>query len=498
MGMAAMDMAATVSRPKIKHPAFAWLVLLAFPASGYAGDWRFTPSVNVSERFTDNVKLVSTAEESSFITEVAPGFALTKKGSRADVSVNYNLQGLLYSHDSDAGDLHNQLAARARFELVEDRFFLDANASVAQQNTNSITGPTNPGGSNYNLTGNSSETRSLSITPSFVHRFASTAQLDARWQLNYSGSDNGTVSDTNGSNFNLGLKSGAAFQRISWALNHGVQYSDGANSTRTSSTSATAGYAPTAKTRFNLTVGADDNNRGNVGSFKQASGTYWNIGASWSPTSRTKLDATAGHRYSGASYGLNFSHKTRNTNWTLRYSEDISDIYSQLNGTAAFDVYNCSGVPYVIPAGSLPPNPTCVLAPFPIYLPTTSLINDTSLNRTWSGGLSWQLSKSTITANLSRSQREQLATGIEDTNQSLSGAWNWRINSRMTSNLGLAFTQADNGAADSDTYSLTWSLSRKLSAKATGSIELRHYVGDTSASGRYTENSAAARLNLSF
>lgn len=480
----------------VRNKGAVALISLLAPLSALASDWKFDPKIGVSGRYTDNVSLSSTNPQSAFITEVTPGFSLTRNSQRAKVSVDYGLQGLLYSNDSSSNTLNNQLSARLHIEPLENNFYIDADARVGQQNTNSVTGPVS--NNNYNTTNNRTETYSFSVTPAWRNRFGSTAEFDARLQFSHTGSDNGALSSSNSSSLNLGLKSGSAFHKTPWGLAYRLQESDSGSKARTGSISGNVGYRPTPKTQLNLTVGTDTNN-GNTNAFRQASGTYWNLGAGWNPTSRTKLDVTAGRRYNGESYGLNVSQRTRKTTWVLRYSEDITDTFSQLNGQAAFDVYECTAGTFLVPSGAPSPDPSCVLNPFTAIVPTTSLTNDTSLNRSWSGSVTWQLGKSTLSGSLSQGRRELLTTGAKDDNYSLTGTWNWRLTPRTTSNFALTSSQASSGTNNTDTWSATWALSRKMSPKTTGTLEVRHYEGDSNtAAGKYKENSAAARINMSF
>ena len=439
------------------------------PACAGAGDWQVTPTLTLQERFSDNVALSASNKESSFLTEVTPGLKLNSKGARGSVSVDYGLQGLLYSHDSDANALNHQLTAALKSELVDDSFLLDANARIGQQATSQVSGVVGVG--NYNTGVNRTETRSASIAPSWRGRIGSTAHWDARWQLTYAGSDNNTLGDTIGNDLSFSLKSGTAFNQVPWSLSLRSQKNDGnATASRTSSISGTVGYIFTAKTRLNLTLGVDDNN-GSTSTANDASGGYWNLGLTWTPTPRTNLTASAGRRYNGNSYGLNFLHRTRMTTWGLNYNESLSDTFSQITGTSAF--------------GQL--------------LPTTQLVNDTTLNKTLSGTATYQTGKSTFSANINRVKRELLTAGTSDDTYSLGGNWTLRLNPRMSSALSINSSHAETGASKSDDWTLAWILTRTLSKSATGALEARRLErGSDSTTGAYKENALSARLNMSF
>ncbi len=465
----------------IQNSKTALLAACLFPACAGAGNWQFTPTVIVQERYSDNVSLTATNKESSLLTEVTPGFKLSSKGGKGSVTVDYGLQGLLYSHDSQANTFNNQLNAALKTEIVDDSFLLDANARVGQQSTSLVSGAVGVG--NYNTGVNRTETRSASVAPSWRGRIGNSADWDARWQLTYADSDNATLTGTTSSNLSLGLKSGTAFNQVPWSLSLRTQKNDGtASADRMTSLSGTVGYVFTPKTRLNLTLGWDDNN-GSTAGFNRASGDYWDLGLTWTPSTRTSLTAKAGRRYGGNSYGLNFNHRTRKTTWGLNYSESLSDTFSQITGTSAF---NEGGITPVLVGQAISQNPA-------------QLVNDTTLTKTLSGTATYQTGKSTFSANINRVKRELMTAGTSDDTYSLGGNWTLRLNPRMTSVLSINSSHAESGSTQSDDWTAAWILTRTLSKMATGSVEARRLErsGD-STTGGYKENSLSARLNLSF
>ncbi len=470
------------------------LLLLLLPAGAWAGDWKFTPQFTVNERYSDNVALSTANPESSFLTEITPGFKLSRQGARGNLAVDYGLQGLFYTHDSGANRFNNQLAATLKSELVEESFYLDATARISQQNIN-LTGAT--GTSNYNITGNSSEVRTLSLVPSWRARFGSQALLDVRWQLTYSDSDNGAIANTAGNALTLSLKSGSAVNRFPWSVAYKLQSNDGnAASDRNSSLTGSLGYIVSPKVRLTLSAGKDSNN-GTTTAFNQASGGFWNLGLNWDPFTRTNLGVTLGHRYSGNSYGVDFSHRTRKTTWALRYSEDILQLYEQITGS---DVYLCNGIQVSVPAGSLPDSASCS-TPILInrFAGPTQLANDISLNKSLTGAATYQAGKSTFSLSLNSSRRQQLSSGVSDDSRGIGASWIFRLSPRLTSTLSMASSHANTVGGQSDDWTMFWLLSRQLAQKTTGSVEVRRVERDSgSTTGPYRENSVSARVNMSF
>jgi uncharacterized protein (PEP-CTERM system associated) len=501
-----------------RNSKFALLLALSLPAVASAADWKFTPTFSASERYSDNITLSSNDRESSFVTELRPGFSFSRKGARLRANVDYGLQGLLYTHDSGANTVNNQLSARLNSELIEENLFLDATARIGQQSRN-LTGRSGVG--NYNTSGNVGETRSFSLSPSWRSRFGNTARLDARWNLTYTDTDSSGFSGSTGNNLNVGLSSGSAFNQMPWGLDYRVSHSDASGAgNRNSSLSGNLGYAFTPKTRLNLSVGRDDNN-GRTAGFNRAGGNWWNLGASWAPTSRTSFNASAGKRFGGDSYGLNLSHRTRNTTWGLRYSESLLDSFQQATSTLGVNNYECTsaGQTQIFPAlqGSdfdnvLQNAVNCTFIDplnFNQY-PQANLIDEfdhafildtTILSKSWSGMVSYRTGKSTFSGTLQRSEREFLAAATKTTDEqySLSGSWSLRLGPRTSSHLSLSVRHAESGLSESDDWTVGWALTRRLAADATGVLELRRVQRDSgSSTGGYAENSIAARLNMSF
>lgn len=481
------------------------LLLLSSAQLGWA-DWGFKPTLTVQERFSDNISLASSNAESSLLTEIRPGFRIGSKGARGEYQVDYGLQTLIYSHDSGENSLNHQLNAVLKSELIEDHLFLDATANISQRSAD-LTQPTGAG--NFNTTSNSVETRSLSLTPAWRSRFGNDATLDARWQLSFSDSSNGTVSGTNGSNMSVSLSSGSAFKRVPWSLTYQRQDSDGDSAASTfSSVTGTLGYQFTRKLRLSLSAGYDAND-GNTSAYTQNSGNFWNAGVNWNPTSRTNLGATVGKRYNGNSYGLNFNHSTRKTVWTLNYSEQVMDSFALISSSLSGDLYGClddtGRLSKILPvaSGATPDSSLCngqtLIFIGPYSFPVTSLQNGFILTKSLLGIVSYKTPKSIYSLSMNNTRTEGITSGSSSRTSGVTGNWSFRLNSRLTSNLSLSTTQSQAIGSDSEDWNVAWSLTRQLSRTATGAIEARHLQrSDSSTTGGYDENSLSARVNMSF
>lgn len=477
-----------------------WLCLLPWIAqAALAGDWKITPSIHVSERYTDNVGLdASGGDESSFITDIAPGISIQRQGARARVDVNYSLHGLIYSHDSGANDIQHQLSANLSLEPVQDFFFLDANARVGQNSLSSL----GRVGNDYNLSGNRAETRSLSVIPSLRKRFGSFATGQASLTYTLASAADGALSNTGGSNLKMGLSSGSRFNQVPWSLNLSRRSLEGTGrDSDITSLDAYVGYRVSPKLQVGLTLGHDDHS--GVSSLARIGGTHGNVSLHWAPTRRTSLGASVGHRYNGNSYGLDFSHRTAHTTWSLRYSESITEPVDFL---LTQDVYLCPAEDgsFVIRSfltGSPAPDGCVFVGTGSSSADDLGLLADPTLSKSWNGNVSYRLGKSVFSLSLNSTRRSILsdAGGSSDRTQARL-SWNWRLGPRTTSTVSLTSgtSKASGVAAESDDQGLTWQLTRRLAPKTTANVELRHLSKSGGTSGDYDENTVAAHLNHRF
>jgi uncharacterized protein (PEP-CTERM system associated) len=334
--------------------------------------------------------------------------------------------------------------------------------------------------------------------------------LEARWRMTYSDSDSENMEASVGHAVNLMLGSGTRFRKTPWQIGYALNRSgkgrvDADTGERkyfqNESLSARVGYLQSHKVWHKLTVGYDRNNGDDIGSGR-VDGTWWTLGTQWSPTTRTTLNLEAGRRYGGNTYGIDFSHRTRKTAWTLRYVEALVDQYSQITGSDAFDIYLCDGVLVPAPVGSPPPDPVaCGATPVLPAGPnaSTSLVSDTSLSQNWYGTASYKTAKSLFSLNLGKSRRQFLSSGETDDHLRLGGNWSFRASPRVTSTLSLSTSRAESNDRDSRDWSLAWALSRQISRASTGVVEVRRIERSSGGeTGPYSENSVSARVNMSF
>lgn len=479
-------------------------MVLAFASAAAAADWRFEPSLNASTIYTDNVNQSATKPEDAVILSVTPGFTLRSEGlRRAQATLRYGLTGVARFGGDDSDDLYHNLSAAGKAELVEDFLFIDGNARVSQELISLLGSPADAEVNNSNR----ATVGTYSISPYIRKRLGTFANALARYTASGAIFENDVANDSSSNSFSAGLNSGTRFDDLSWSLDYSIRKTDYRRSADTTfeRVSATMGYALSRKFRVFGTVGEDTNE---YLSATDTSGSFYRVGFGWSPTRRTSLEASGGESYFGPVYGLSASHRTRQTRWDVRYSEDVSDI-SRL----AVDYSNLQAVTASCPAGSvLPDKPDLldlVTAKCDLNLFFgTSLANNVFISRLLTAGVAWDMgARTTVSVRLSDLTREfQTSTQGEDRVQTVSGTLTYRLSPTTSANGGLSLSRnsldsvaAGGAAREDDILSFSLGLSRRFTDKLNGALTFRHTQRDSNAANSdYDENRLTATVGMRF
>lgn len=513
-----------------KGPVF--LLCLLFSAMAGAGDWKFSSGVSLSQRYTDNSQLNAAGQDKDeWITEVTPRISVRRDGGRLKVNADYSLQGLLYSDDTSRNKLRHALNGRANAELLEEWLYLDATARVSHE-LNSLGGGLGLG--DPVGIGNTTSVGAYSLSPYIKHRFGSLATVEARIARDGVFIDN-DVSDTETTRYVLNAVSGNDFNPMSWTASYAM--TDNSNSSTADSSSERGAlngrYRLTRKFSLLAQAGMEKNDFSGVAtSVKDYA--YYGLGASYAPsrrfsadiyynssdngsflsgsvtakpTLRTTLNATAGKRAYGRSYSLGLSHRTRHSNWSLRYQDDLTTSQQQyLGNIGSLDEYSCNtGIVYYLP-GELPPaSEGCS------YIRTIAIVGQVQVNQTYLsknlvGAVSYNQRRNTWTLSLYSNDRDLqgIVGGGGDTIYGLQASWTYKAATRTNYTLTTGLSQVESSGATlgnrkDDLWNIALVASHQFQQKLTGSLEVRHQERESNqANGDYKENSLAARLNMSF
>jgi uncharacterized protein (PEP-CTERM system associated) len=477
----------------------ATTLVLALTGPTWASDWKLGASITASETYTDNVTLgAAGGSKSDLVTSVTPTITARKDGARLKVDASYSNQNLFYAQDATRNTTNHQLSAHANAELLENEIFLDTSASISQAAISPLAAT---GVDNINATGNLTSVRSLTVSPYWIHRFGSTATLNARYTISEVGNSNGGLAGSTNSGTNLSLASGSAFGRISWGLNYSEQnadYQDRSDVTF-STTSASLGYLVSTRVKLTGTVGNEKNSYVSSTGAKTG-GSFWNVTGSWAPSTRTSLDLGFGHRYYGKSWNMAFKTRGVSSDWTADYSESVTTSNSQASAIIPTAVsLNIQGV------GTLSGT---------FNDPTRIQSNQVFLSKRFGTGFSWKRGKSGISLNAYRSIQEALESGqitgtlnngaFQSTNTikqvGFTAGWTWQLTPLISSSVtgGISRSSYPDLSRDDTTTSLQLGLNRKFSPHLTGSVSLRRQMRDSNQNADFTENALSGSVTYTF
>lgn len=507
-----------------------FLLCLCFPAVAWAGDWKFTSGIALAERYTDNVNLAAVgAEQSEWITEVTPRFSLQRQGARLKVQADYSLQGLIYAEGSNGNKLRHSLNGRANAELLEEWFYLDASARISHE-LNSLAGGSGLG--DPVGIGNTTAVGAYSISPYLRHRFGSVATVEARIAQDGVFIGDATYTDTNTTRYVLKAESGNYLYPLTWGANYSKTENHNASATVADSSSerasANARYQLTRKVGLLAQAGMEKNDFPGVSNAVRDY-AYYGVGAFYTPsrrfsmdvlyntsdngdflsgnvtarpTLRTTITASAGQRAYGRTYALGVAHRTRHSNWNLRYQDELTTYQQQfLNYLGSVDEYSCPGGTEFTPHGSPPSDPVNCTLVRTLNAFSQTQNNETYVSKNLIGTVSYNLRRNTWSLTLYSNKRTFQTSGNDDTTLGLRAAWNLTPVANTTFSLtgGLSRVEASATGRNDDLWNIGLVASKRFQPKLSGSVEARHQERASNLpGGDYAENSVAARLNMTF
>ena len=309
--------------------AFGALAALIFSSYSGAAEWRVLPRLNLSETYTDNVRLGIRGGGEDFVTQINPGIVIRGDARRFNLNIDYTMNNLIYAENSNLTRMRQQLNALGTAELIQNLFFVDGRASITQQNL-SLLGP--QAINNVNVTGNRADVRTVSISPYLRHRFGSLATGEVRYLHNEVSSDNSRInSSLNG--YTANINSGDAFRTLGWGLNYSnqmVDFTQSGRSVEMERSSASLRYRVTPQ--FALTASGGYERNGFISIRGKNSSPTWTVGFMWQPSDRTSIALSGGQRFFGDTYSALASHRTRLTVWDVSYDENVSTFNQQAQG----------------------------------------------------------------------------------------------------------------------------------------------------------------------
>lgn len=511
-------------------------LLASFPAHA---DWRVSPTLLVSEIWTDNIDLVADGKEkhSDLVTQISPGIAVRNRSRRLTVDASAQFHQFAYLHDSSqrretlggvnqgsrTSDTQHSYSGSLRSELAQDLLFVDATASRGQQSISAF----GPQASSKDLFRNNNRTNieTWSISPYLAHRFGSSASGLLRYTRDsVSGSENTGFYETSGDSLIASLTSGPAFRTFGWGLDYSKQELEGGRYGDSSSENfaATLRYYYNPRLTLTANAGYDRHQFEGLGGGDQ--GASWSGGFIWAPSERSNIQATLGRHYFGTTGSLSLLHRSRFTSWNVNYGDtittsrqqfllpstiDTAGLLDRLFATAYPDpVERERVVQAYMQSTGLPPS----LADSVNYL-SNRFMRQKALR----ASMAYRKGRSSILLTFYASRRNALSDQQSDSPLlgSQSGRLNDRVNQhgidasytyriRPSANLVAGFDLNNTRSLTSDyrdyRRTLRLGVSRRYGERLLGTVDVRQRSGDLGyqSSGDYTERSINASLSMTF
>jgi len=397
-----------------------FLVLFFSPKASFAAEWSIIPRISVSETYDDNVRLAGEGqEEDDYISQINPGFSVVGKGRYSQLLLDYTMQNIFYKNNDKYDDTYHNLRASNNTEIYRDHLFLDASANYSQRIINlQQTSSTD----NAAISDNRTDVAAYTVKPYYINNFGHTSMLRLEHTYNELDSKNDELRETDNTvnTSYVELKSGPAFKRFTWQISHqkqSVEYRE-RSSVKSLNSQALLNYLFTKKVYFVGVAGYEEYNYAVMAGQKNPEGSYWEAGLGWTPSHRTRLEIRQGEHYYGETSKFLFDHRTRQSTWSINYSEEINTT-SRTEPQIDTEFFN-------------PETEAFEETPIDISYSDVAVV---SLDKVLSASVSKMTAKTVLTLNVSDSRRIYQERPGEERNASATVSWKWQVARRTSVNL---------------------------------------------------------------
>lgn len=496
-------------------------IMLASPTCH--ADWRFLPSIAITETYSDNYDLQSDElAESQLVTDLVPAFQLVLDNRRVKASASGEWRQSFYRDENTRPRVDNQhrYAADLQGVVVEDLMMIDASAASSQQSISSF-GPL--ADTNRYSPENRTQVKTWRVSPYLVQRFGRQASATLRFTRDSVSSDqNRQFGDSLSSTAVFNMNSGPAYQTMTWGFTYLKQNQDNELTGDSAFENMAANLSYRLTNTFALTASGGYENYDFEGPGSNSGGRNWSAGFRWTPSQRTDISASLGRHFYGNTASLNASVRSRRTVWSIIYGDTITTSRSQFTLPAAIDTAALLNSLFSATIRD-PVQRDLVVAAYmqEVGLPP-SLANSINFlsNRYMrqkllqaSSAFNWSRSSAVLT--LFGSERNALSDQQSDSsllgaNQALlneqvrqlgaSAAWTYRLNSRSSVVAVGSYNHSESLSLDTESRNreLRLGFNRKLGRHTAATVELRRRSGviGVTAARDYTENAITAAITM--
>ena len=309
------------ARPCLRVLASA-VAALATAAHAQSQEWRIVPSISLDETYTDNVRLAPEAlAESGWITDLAPGLRIERNGPRLKVFVDSRFHVLRYPGQSQLDNTQSFVDALARLEAIEKWLFIDARATVTQQNRTALGAAATPDQPSANP--NRVEARVAQIAPYTRGYIGDNATYLVKAGASQLAAEGNAIPRTRTYDFNARLRNAVASSRFGWTADASTVNvrNDELGSLDDNRLRASLIYSILPTLRVSAIGGYDSTEFADP---ERKSGSVVGGGLTWNPSPRTLFAGVYEDRFFGATHNVLFQYRTPRTAWRAVSSKDLT------------------------------------------------------------------------------------------------------------------------------------------------------------------------------
>jgi uncharacterized protein (PEP-CTERM system associated) len=321
-------LAAFSAAPPALRACVAGMGCLALSVPAHADNWRLSASTSITEQYTSNVNYTANQPAvSDFATSVAGTVAINGQGAHAKLNGTIGATGIFYAKETQNNSFAPSVNLAGNVEAIEKFFYVDAAANVYQTFLSPF-GAQPP--SLVNATANRYTSQTYSLSPYIQGHVPGTyvtykVRDDNTWTAasNY-GNSSIDAPSTYFNQFDATIDSPPAPYGWSAEYNRGHYAPSTRDDTFGQYTIQVARllaiyeYDPTLQ--VSLRGGYEKDEFPLTGS----DGIIYGAGLKWAPSDRTQASGYWEHRFFGASYSAQITHRLPRTALSLTFARGIT------------------------------------------------------------------------------------------------------------------------------------------------------------------------------
>ena len=429
-------------------------------------------------------------KDASLIATVSPGFNFVEAGTRANATVNVTVNARYEESDDSQTSVDALVGGTGQIEAIEDRIFIDGNATVDEQ----VLDIRDAGSGAAGNVNNRDTVQTYQISPFLTNRLGRYADVETRLTGTQVLIDSNRVSDSTQARFNVDVNSGEEFNKLQWSLGGSVSESFRPDAQDISRWNAELGltYAINRILAVTGSGGYEDFDDGNAASSFEA--PTWDAGIILTPSPNLEARASYGQRNDEDRIDARLNYDvTPRTRITGTITETLTTSQAGLGSDLSFIGVDATTGALIDTRTGLPFNANT--SPFTVQDATTR-------TTTYGAAVSGSRGRNTFTVQLSFQEQKTEAAGQEQDVAQINGTYGRQLKPRLTLNLVGSFQYSDlddttprEDFDSSATGTLSYTLFENVSASVSYSYTRRDSDDSTA---EFEENAGTISLRATF